>query len=66
MFIILETVRDHISSDPVYRYAEPNFYFSTRLQAEKYVRSQTFDAGACTNTTFKILELRKFILSKDG
>lgn len=66
MFIILETLANHVpGNDPVYKYAEPDHYFPSRLQAEKYVRSQTNDLGAFTNTGYKIVEIKKYTPSKD-
>ena len=67
MFIILETLADHVTpgTDPVYKYAEPEHYFPSMLQAEKYVLSQANDLGAFTNTDYEIIELKKFIPSKD-
>ena len=67
MFIILETLADHVTpgTDPVYKYAEPEHYFQSMLQAEKYVLSQTNDLGAFTNTDYKIVEIKKYTPSKD-
>ena len=66
MFIILETLADHVTpgTDPVYKYAEPEHYFPSMLQAEKYVLSQANDPGAFTNTEYKIVEIKKFTPSK--
>ena len=64
MFVILETLADKNSTDAVYRYAEPDYYFSTLLQAEKYILHMG-NIGAFEHTDYEIIELKKFIPSKD-
>lgn len=66
MFIILETLANHITPcDPIYKYAEPEYYFPSRLQAQKYVISHSKDEGAFANTDYKIVEIKKYTPSKD-
>lgn len=66
MFIILETLANHVpGTDPVYKYAEPEIYFQSLLQAKKYVISHSNDEGAFANTDYKIVEIKKYTPSKD-
>ena len=67
MFIILETLADHVEpkTDPVYKFAAPEHYFQTKLQAAKYVKSQAGDIGVFTNTDYEIVEIKKYTPSKD-
>ena len=69
MFIILETLADHVTpgTDPVYKYAEPEHYFP---RVRQILRGLVLcllkrDLGAFTNTDYKIVEIKKYTPSKD-